>query len=58
MSLLDDGSNNSILTAAVLLFILGATLTTVRALRTFEPNADLPDADDLAAAQHSPWGQP
>lgn len=46
MSILDDGSNGSLLAAALLGFITGAAVFAARALRRFEPNAELPDTDD------------
>lgn len=56
MSIFDDGSTASVLQAGALLFILGAALSTIHALRTVDRALAELDGDDAAVAAYSPWG--
>lgn len=58
MSIFDDGSTVSLLQAGALLFILGATLSVVHALRTVDRALAEFDDDDAAVAAYNPWGMP
>ena len=56
MTIFDDGSTASLLQAGALLFILGATLSFIHALRTCDRALAEFDDDDAAVAAYSPWG--